>query len=122
MRVWIGFLGRAAMFAAPVLMIAAPARAQEPHALDERSGSTSDAKAAELKVYIERARQRQRVVDRHNTELWQRWTYAVCVGCGGAGPGPHPSVFTTPARVLAGIPAAEDDARARRGRGRTRGA
>lgn len=118
MRVWMSCLGSWLMVAVPASMVAAPAQAQAPR--PPEPGPASDEKAAELKVFIDKARQRQRAVDRHNTALWRRWTYAVCIGCGGAGPGPYPSVFTTPARVLAGIPAAEDDARARRGRGRTR--
>ncbi len=118
MRMRISCLGSWLMVAVPAALVAAPAHAQARRAPEP--GPASDEKAAELKVFIERARQRQQVVDRHNTDLWRRWTYAVCVGCGGVTPGGYPSVFTTPARVLAGIPAAEDDARARRGRGRTR--
>ena len=48
--------------------------------------------------------------DAKNADLWTRWTYAVCIGCGPIA-GKVRTVYTTPARVLAGIPAAEDDAR-----------
>lgn len=73
-------------------------------------GATSDEKAAEIKRLIEIGQLRQRAADAHNTRIWQRWDFAVCIGCG-----PMPKrfriVYTTPARVLAGYLAADDDAR-----------
>lgn len=101
MRVWVTGIGA-------LLLLGGSASAQE-----TQPAPTSDAKAQEVKTFIERARIRQRTIDRRNTDLWQRWTYAVCIGCGGSAPGPHRMVYTTPGRVLAGIPAADDDARAR---------
>ena len=64
-------------------------------------GATSEEKAAEVRRQIEVAQVRQREVDEHNTRIWKRWDYAVCIGCG-----PMPKTFridyTTPERVLAG--------------------
>lgn len=75
---------------------------------------TSDKKAEETKQLIAKARERQKSVDNHNSDLWGRWTYAVCIGCGWA-PKSVRIVHTHPARVLMGIPAADDDARERKG-------
>ena len=80
----------------------------------EIPGATSEEKAAEIKRQIEVGQARQRSADARNTRIWQRWDYAVCIGCG-----PMPKrfriVYTTPARVLAGFLAADDDdARGRR--------
>ena len=72
--------------------------------------ATSDEKAAEIKRFIELGQQRQRAVDSRNTKLWERWTMAICIGCGPLPVG-YRIVYTTPARVLAGIPAADDDRR-----------
>ena len=72
--------------------------------------ATSDEQAAQVKEWIELAQKRQAAVDARNTKLWERWNLAVCIGCG-----PllvkYRAVYTTPGRVLAGIPAGEDDAR-----------
>lgn len=71
---------------------------------------TSDEQAAKVKEWIDLAQKRQAAVDARNTKLWERWNLAVCIGCG-----PllvkYRAVYTTPGRVLAGIPAGEDDAR-----------
>ena len=91
--------------ASPVL---AQGKPQPRPAQSETPGATSDEKAAEIKRQIEAGQARQRSVDAHNTRIWQRWDYAVCIGCG-----PMPKrfriVYTTPARVLAGFLAADDD-------------
>lgn len=97
--------------ASPVL---AQGKPQPRPAQSEIPGATSDEKAAEVRRLIEVGQARQRSVDAHNTRIWQRWDYAVCIGCG-----PMPKtfriVYTTPSRVLAGILAADDDdARERR--------
>ena len=75
---------------------------------------TSDEKALEVKQLIAKAQERQKAVDKHNSGLWDRWVYAVCLGCGWA-PKSVRIMHTNPSRVLMGIPAAEDDARERRG-------
>ena len=75
---------------------------------------TSDEKALEVKQLIAKAQERQKSVDKHNSGLWDRWVYAVCLGCGWA-PKNVRIMHTNPSRVLIGIPAAEDDARERRG-------
>ena len=76
------------------------------------SDAASDEKAAEVRQAIERGQARQRTVDERNTRIWRRWDFAVCIGCG-----PMPKgfrmVYTTPARVLAGFIAADDDERQR---------
>lgn len=76
------------------------------------SDATSDDKAAETRRLIELGQARQRGVDARNTRIWRRWDFAVCIGCG-----PMPKgfrmVYTTPARVLAGFIAADDDERQR---------
>ncbi|NEU10688.1 hypothetical protein G3T14_00905 [Methylobacterium sp. BTF04] len=108
MRAWVYGMGT-------LLLIGGPVSAQQPArprpAPAQKLDPTSDAKALELKGFIDKARLRQRAVDKRNTDLWQRWTYAVCIGCGGVSSGAVHLVYTTPARVLVGIPAAEDDAR-----------
>lgn len=74
--------------------------------------ATSDEKAEEVSRLIEKAKIRQRATDAHNTRIWKRWDFAVCIGCG-----PMPKgfrvVYTNPARVLAGVLAADDDDRRR---------
>ncbi|MDR7036439.1 MULTISPECIES: hypothetical protein [Methylobacterium] len=61
-----------------------------------------------MKRAIELGQSRQRETDARNSRIWRRWDYAVCIGCG-----PMPKririVYTTPARVLAGHIAADDD-------------
>lgn len=77
----------------------------------EQRRAVSDERAAEIKRQVSHAKQRQERFERQNTDLWSRWTNAVCIGC-------EPPrrrqriVYTNPLRVLAGIPAAEDDDRA----------
>ena len=103
---------------AALLSFGGPAVAQdttsEPSAPSTQDAQTEEEKrkSAELNVLIERARARQRAADQRSSMLWERWTYAVCLGCG-----PAPSnvrvVHTHPLRVLSGIPAADDDARER---------
>ncbi|MDO9427343.1 MAG: hypothetical protein Q7T93_10985 [Methylobacterium sp.] len=70
---------------------------------------TSEETAAETRRLIRLGQARQQAVDARNTRIWKRWDYAVCIGCG-----PMPKllriVYTTPARVLAGFLAADDDA------------
>lgn len=103
--IMIGFMG-----------FSEPATAQHTQPRRDLSGSktdiTSDEKALEIKQLIAKAQERQKAVDRHNSGLWDRWVYAVCLGCGWA-PKNVRIVHTNPTRVLAGIPAAEDDARGR---------
>ena len=74
---------------------------------------TSDAKRAEINAQIEAGRRREDASNMKTLDLWSRWTYAVCIGCGDE-PKNVRTVYTTPARVLAGIPAAQDDAREQR--------
>lgn len=81
-------------------------------ASEAKTDPNSDTKAEETKQLIARAREKQKVVDKHNLDLWGRWEYAVCIGCGWT-PENVRIVHTNPTRVLAGIPAAEDDARGR---------
>lgn len=92
-----------------------PAAAQDappsPPPVGAQQDPTSDAKHAELKARIEAGRKKQEVANAKTTGLWTRWSYAVCIGCGIGEPKNIRVVHTTPARVLAGIPAAEDDAR-----------
>ncbi|GEP04444.1 hypothetical protein [Methylobacterium oxalidis] len=101
-----------------VCTIAGPALAQgklQPRPPAPPSDINSDQKAAEVKRAIEIGQGRQREVDARNSRIWRRWDYAVCVGCG-----PMPRrfriVYTTPARVLAGFIAADDDEARIRGR------
>ena len=86
---------------------------------DRVKDPTSDAKRSEISAAIEAGQKRQAALNAKNTDLWARWTYAVCIGCGPI-VGKVRIVYTTPARVLAGIPAAEDDAR-NKARGRQTG-
>lgn len=78
------------------------------------SDAASDEKAAEIRKAIERGQARQRATDERNTRIWRRWDFAVCIGCGPAPKG-FKAVYTTPARVLAGFIAADDDERRMRG-------
>ena len=96
------------------LMTSAIAQHSQPRRdpVQTKTDINSDAKAEETKQAIERARERQKAVDQHNSDLWGRWIYAVCVGCGWT-PRNVRIVYTNPSRVLIGIPAADDDARVR---------
>lgn len=80
----------------------------------EQRRAVSNEKAAEVKTNLDVAKKRQIALDSRTTDLWVRWTHAVCIGCG-----PTPNrlriVHTYPRRVLQGIPAALDDMRERRG-------
>ncbi len=90
-----------------------PAAAQDgvrtPPAPGRPADATSDERAAEIRNAIKRAQVRQRTVEARNTRIWRRWDYAVCIGCGPVPKGLR-IVHTTPARVLAGHLAADDDA------------
>lgn len=97
-----------------MIVASAPTIAQEaekPSVTEQQRKSVSEEKAAEIRALIEKAKIRQQEVDRQNENLWTRWTYAVCIGCGPVS-GKIRTVRTNPLRVLMGIPAAEDDARA----------
>jgi hypothetical protein len=104
-------------FIATVLLLSAglPASAQDsttaPPSAEQQQDPTSDAKQAELKARIEAGRKKQDAANAKTMGLWTRWTYAVCIGCGVGESTNIRIVHTTPERVLAGIPAAEDDAR-----------
>jgi hypothetical protein len=78
------------------------------------SAATSDEKAAETRRAIELGQARQRAADERNTRIWRRWDFAVCIGCGPMPKG-FRAVYTTPARVLAGFIAADDDERRQHG-------
>ena len=82
--------------------------------IQTKSDINSDEKAEETKRFVEQAKERQKAVDQHNSNLWERWIYAVCLGCGRT-PKNVRIMHTNPSRVLFGIPAAEDDARERVG-------
>jgi hypothetical protein len=104
------------VFAALLLLVAlVPAAAQTSDqarpAPQRQQGPASDEKAAETKKLVEAGRKRQDAENARTMKLWTRWTYAVCVGCSLGEPRHIRVVHTTPARVLAGIPAAQDDAR-----------
>jgi hypothetical protein len=94
--------------------ISSPAVAQHTQprrdATETKTDPNSDAKAEETRQLIAKARERQKRLDKHNSDLWGRWAYAVCIGCGWT-PKNVRIVHTNPSRVLIGIPAAEDDAR-----------
>lgn len=79
-----------------------------------KTDATSDEKAAELRKAIESGQARQRATDERNTRIWRRWDFAVCIGCGPV-PRGFKAVYITPARVLAGFIAADDDDRRMRG-------
>ena len=105
------------LFLASLLLLTAVLRAAaqdappSPPPVGEQRDATSDAKHAELKARIEAGRKKHEAANAKTTGLWTRWSYAVCIGCGLGEPKTIRVVHTTPARVLAGIPAAEDDAR-----------
>lgn len=104
------------VFAALLLLVAlVPATAQTSDqsrpAPQQRQNPASDEKAAETKALVEAGRKRQDAENARTMKLWTRWTYAVCLGCSLGEPRHIRVVHTTPARVLAGIPAAQDDAR-----------
>lgn len=88
---------------------------EHPFITKEQRESVSDKRAEEIKKAIEAARKRQDGVDRRNTKLWERWTFAVCIGCNPA-PAGLKVVYTNPHRVLVGIPAGLDDERMSRRR------
>ena len=85
----------------------------QPSVTARQREAVGEERAAEVRAAIAEARRRQDRIDRENTDLWLRWTYAVCIGCG-----PMPRTFrpvhTHPLRVLSGVPAALDDERDRR--------
>jgi hypothetical protein len=107
------------LFCVALLTLSRPAMAQD-NTPQQSPSVTPEAQAeqkkiAEARAVTERALARQRVTDRRNNMLWERWTYAVCIGCGWV-PRHLRVVHTYPLRVLAGIPAADDDVRERSGR------
>lgn len=81
------------------------------------ANKTEEQKRAELVEAIRKGQEAQRARDRAADELMARWEFAVCVGCGPSLK-PFRRVWTNPLRVLAGIPATDDDKR--NGRMRTR--
>ena len=107
----------------PLFTAALPVCAQDtppaPPATEQHEDPASDAKQAEMKARIEAGRKKQETANAKTMGLWTRWAYAVCIGCSVGEPKNIRVVHTTPARVLIGIPAAEDDAReqAKAGRG-----
>lgn len=104
------------LFASAMLGFGTPAFSQgkpQPRPLTPPSSdAASDEKAAEVRKAIQLGQERQRGVDERNTRIWRRWDFAVCIGCGPAPKG-FRMVYTTPARVLAGFIAADDDERQR---------
>ena len=104
------------LFLCAVFSLGTPALSQgkpQPRPLTPHSSdAASDEKAAEVRQAIERGQARQRAVDERNTRIWRRWDFAVCIGCGPVPKG-FRMVYTTPARVLAGFIAADDDERQR---------
>lgn len=88
---------------------AAQDRVRTPPSPTRPADATSDEKAAEIRRLIKQAQARQQAVEARNTRIWRRWDYAVCVGCGPSPKGLR-AVYTTPARVLAGFLASDDDA------------
>lgn len=76
----------------------------------DESRKTDDQKQADAIEAIRRGQERQRARDQATDELFARWEFAVCLGCG---PSLKPArrVWTNPVRVLAGISASEDDKR-----------
>jgi hypothetical protein len=95
----------------PLTSAAQSADKERPTASTGQQDPTSDAANAETKARIEAGRKRQEAANARTMGLWTRWIYAVCIGCGAGEPRKIRIVHTTPARVLAGIPAADDDAR-----------
>lgn len=74
------------------------------------TGGSDEQKQTELSEAIRRGQERQQARDRATDELFERWQFAVCVGCNVVNK-PFRRVWTNPLRVLAGIPASEDDKR-----------
>lgn len=109
MRVICSALAIALSFCSPAFSQGKP---QPRPATSPSSVATSDEKAAETRRAIELGQARQRAVDERNTRIWRRWDFAVRIGCGPMPKG-FRSVYTTPARVLAGFIAADDDDRQR---------
>ena len=81
-----------------------------PMSAEPNDGKTEEQTRAEVVENIRRGEQAQRARDRAADELMARWEFAVCVGCN-ASLKPFRRVWTNPLRVLAGIPALEDDKR-----------
>ena len=83
-----------------------------PPQVETKEKQAEKRKADETQALMEQARARQRATDQRINAMWERWTYAICIGCGWV-PRNVRIVHTYPLRVLAGIPAAVDDARER---------
>jgi len=109
MRIICSALSIALSFCSPAFSQGKP---QPRPTISPSSAATSDEKAAETRRAIELGQARQRAADERNTRIWRRWDFAVCIGCGPMPKG-FRSVYTTPARVLAGFIAADDDDRQR---------
>ncbi|WP_147077550.1 hypothetical protein [Methylobacterium haplocladii] len=75
----------------------------------------SDERAAEIRAAAREGRKRQDAINTGYRALMTRWSLAFCIGCE-ARPYRGRILHTYPLRVLAGIPALDDDARERRGR------
>ena len=104
------YLMAAVLIVSSILPVLAQNTAHRQPTPEKTVDMTSDAKRAETNALIEKAQKRQNVVDARNSRLWERWTYAVCIGCGDTQTNVR-EVYTTPGRVLAGVRAAADDAR-----------
>jgi hypothetical protein len=81
----------------------------------EQREAVSDERAAEIRAQLREGRKRQDAINASYRALMTRWSLAFCIGCE-ARPYKGRILHTYPLRVLAGIPATEDDARERRGR------
>lgn len=109
----------AIVLALPALLLGSVSPRAQDRFVPGRSQPTQATKPAELTEQeiggrVAKGRERQEASDRRTSRLWERWIYAVCIGCGPL-PGRFRAVYTNPGRVLAGIAAADDDERARRG-------
>ncbi|GJE61594.1 hypothetical protein [Methylobacterium trifolii] len=106
MRICLGAMA----FAALVAPCSAQDGARLPSVTPEQRESVGEKRAEETRELFRRAKLRQGQIDRKNNALWTRWIFAVCVQCS-ITPKNVRIVYTNPIRVLAGIPAAMDDAR-----------
>lgn len=74
------------------------------------SGPAPGMSPEELQRNIRAGEEKQRTRDRASNDLMTRWDFAICIGCNTFAK-PFRRVWTNPLRVLAGIPATEDDKR-----------
>ena len=78
---------------------------------DADKGTTSAPMSdKEVQQNLKAAQERRRARDNASNDLMTRWEFAICIGCNEFGK-PFRRVWTNPLRVLAGIPALEDDKR-----------